>query len=335
MMRPRATPHARRVLALGLALAFLALVAGAAAARTAVTGKMTVIGDRGDYRLVIENDATSTGNITCWRWTLGQDALVTAASRVDGWQLGLSRPAPAPIIAGRIVPPGGGIPPGGKAEFRILTDKTFDPNGSPGTGAISEDCKTDASVVMAFGSPPKPAPSPTPPPKPKPQPKPKKTCECADVDVVTRNVFVGQFDWSMTLDWVLTCKGDAGVGCQGEIRDFGWVGNPQIQVLRPKPKKAKKGQPPNPVVVTCKGKCAKKPAKGSTRVSGSTKADAFRTRVRAGQGYTFSFSSFCGNRLTGRYRVYIKFTQKGSIDRKASDLNGNGTIDSEEKKKKK
>jgi hypothetical protein len=307
------------------AVAGLAIVALASARQQAVSGKMTIIGDKGDYRLVVENDATSTGNITCWRWVLGQGSMVTAASRVDGWQLGLSKPAPAPIIAGRVAPPGTGIPPGGKAEFRILTDKTFDPSGSPGTGAISEDCKTDASVVMAFGSPPKPTP-------PKPKPEPKK-CECKKVDVATRNVFVGQFDWSMTLDWVLTCKGDIGVKCQGEIRQFGWVGNDQIKVLRPRPQKAKKGQPPNPVVVTCKGKCSKKPTKSSTRVSGTTKSNAFRTKVRAGQGYTFTFSSFCGDRLSGRYRVYVKFDAKGRLDKKKSDLNGNGVIDADEKKR--
>ncbi len=136
----------------------------------------------------------------------------------------------------------------------------------------------------------------------------------------------------MTLDWVLKCKGANGLKCKGEIKDFGWVGNAQILVQRPKPAKAKKGQPPNPVIVTCNGKCAKRVSKGSVRVSGSTKTKVFRTNVRAGQSYTFSFRSWCEGKPRN-FRVLVAFNARGRLDKKASDLNGNGTIDGQEKKK--
>jgi hypothetical protein len=236
---------ARRSLFVCLTVGILALASAASATQSAVTGKMTVTGTNGDYVLTVENDATSSGPIRCWRWSLGQGAMVTAAARVDGWQLGLNKPAPAPIIAGRSDV---GIPPGGKAQFRILTDKPFDGNGSPGEGAISETCQagSDVSVQMSFGSPPKPEP------KPEPEPEPK-ACTCKDLKTrivanrssVTASSAQG-FQMELLVEWNLTCTKGAGT-CTGELTLAPSARGKRLGIAVAAPAGT----------VTCEGPCAK------------------------------------------------------------------------------
>jgi hypothetical protein len=309
---------ARRLLFFGLALAVLTLTSAASATLQAVTGKMTVVGDKGDYRLVIENDASSTGNITCWLWELGQGALVTAASRVDGWQLGLSRMAPAPIIGGRVAPPGTGIPPGGRAEFRILTDKTFDPNGSPGRGAISEDCKTDSSVVMTFGTPPKPIPKP-----------PPSACNCTNLSVTgskysSSQVNTGDAQLKLSLNWTMSCTGASGRPCAGRIELTAPKGS-DIEIVAPT-----RGN------VQCKGRCRLGPSthKGTT-VMRATSAGNLYFDARAGKSFVFRLKLYCtrGGKevLVGAKRMTFAFAGSGFLDKRKSDLNGNGVADGKEK----
>jgi hypothetical protein len=313
-------------LLVGLVLLAVVIAPAATGVPSVVAAVADITGPDADGYMTLTVRNTGTEPILCFALLVPSAVKVVGAEDISPeWRLIASRPVPTPDIGARS-PNGPGIPPGGSVRLRFRTDPAYPANGDARLiVSASPNC---TPVVEA----PVTGPPPPPPPPPKPKPVPKK-CECDDVGATVRRVFIGQFEFSMTVDWVLTCKGDNGVRCQGELKGFGWVGNDQIKVLRPAPKKAKKGQPANPVIVTCKGKCAKKPSKGSVRVSGSTKTNSFRTKVRAGQGYTFVFSSFCDDRKRGSYRVYVKFDAKGRIDKKKSDLNGNGKIDSEEAKR--
>lgn len=297
-------------------VAVTALATGslASARQNAVTGKLTVTGSNGDYVLTIENASTSTGNIRCWRWMLGQGAMVTAASRVDGWRLGLSKPAPAPIIAGQIVPPGDGIPPGGKQTFRILTDKPFDGAGSPGTAAISEDCRTDAAAEIVFGSPPKPIPTP-----------PPSACNCTNLTVVgtkysSSQVNSGKAQLKLSLNWTLSCSGAAGRPCSG-----------RFEILAPAGSDIRLDAPANGKV-SCKGRCIGPPstARGTAKLRATSAGDLYFDE-RAGKSFAFRLRLYCTRNgreaLVGAKRLTFSFNRAGFLDRRKSDLNGDGVPD--------
>lgn len=306
------------VAALAITTVPLAVVSFASARAHAITGKLTVTGDNGDYVLTIENASTSTGNIRCWRWTLGQGAMVTAASRADGWRLGLSKPAPAPIIAGQIVPPGDGIPPGAKQTFRILTDKPFDGNGSPGTAAVSEDCRTDASAEIVFGTPPKPVPKP-----------PPSACNCTNLSVVgtkysSSQVNSGKAQLKLNLNWTLSCSGAAGRPCTGRFEVLAPAGS-DIQLVMPANGK-----------VSCKGRCIGPPStsRGTAKLRATSASDLYFDR-RAGKSFVFRLRLYCTRNgkevLVGAKRMTFAFNGAGFLDKRKSDLNGNGVPDGKDR----
>jgi uncharacterized repeat protein (TIGR01451 family) len=154
-----------------------------------------------------------------------------------------------------------------------------------------------------------------------------KKCDCTGLDVTVGYIRIGNPSWTMNLRWTLTCTGAAGKPCQGTIGGFQWSGSPLwlgsaniIQVTRPRP----------PTVVRCEGKCAKRPTTGTTRVSGVAKGGRFQPGKRANQLATFSFRSFCEGKQVGRFNIKIQFGPTGALDRKRSDLNGNGKPDGSE-----
>lgn len=318
-----------------VAIAALVLAAGSAAREQVVSARAVVTGSGTTYRLTWTN--TGDQAILCAGLLL-TGVQPTSASGPTGvlTRVGTFQGRGLVHMQGSASVPA--VPVGGTAVVNFTTNVPI-PAGAlkwlgarrarataPALGEIrySATCLPNSDV---FGE----AERQEPPP-PQPPPLPRGKCECQSLEVSTRGITIGQSAWSMTMDWVLTCKGNNGLKCQGQIKDMGWVGNPQILVKRPTPPRAKKGQPPNPVTVTCRGKCGKRASKGSVRVSGSTKTPAFRTRVRASQGYTFSFRSWCESRPKN-FRVYVKFDAKGRLDKKASDLNGNGTFDGQEKRR--
>jgi uncharacterized repeat protein (TIGR01451 family) len=155
-----------------------------------------------------------------------------------------------------------------------------------------------------------------------------KKCDCKGLDATVGYIRIGNPSWTMNLRWTLTCTGDAGRPCQGTIGNFRWSGSPLwlgsprvIEVTRPRP----------PRVVRCNGKCGKRPTTGTARVSGVATRGKFKPRVRANQSATFSFTSFCGRKKVD-FSFEIQFDSKGRLDRKRSDLNGNGKPDGQEKR---
>lgn len=298
------------------ALTALTLSTLASARQQAVSGKLTVTGSNGDYVLTVENSATSTGNIRCWLWSLGQGVMVTAASRVDGWRLGLSQPAPAPIIGGQIVPPGDGVPPGGKQTFRILTDKPFDGNGSPGTAQISEDCKSDSSAEIAFGSPPAPAP-----PKPEPKPQPK-ACTCKDLKtrILANRSSIDRSDsrgFSMTLlvQWTLTCTKGAG-NCAGELQLVPSTRGKRLGIAVVQPAGA----------VTCRGPCARSTTRFQRYELTGGARWASGKRGRTDRLVRLQMKRKCkSTRIPQTFDIV--FNRQGGLDLRQSDLNANGIAD--------
>lgn len=307
---------ARRTLVFSLGVACLALVSAAAATQQAVSGRMIVTGTAGDYRLRIENSPSSTGPIRCWRWTLGQGARVTAASRVDGWRLGLNQPAPAPIIGGQSE---AGIPPGGYAEFRILTDKPFDGNGSPGDGALSETCQagSDVPVQMEFGSPPKPAPQPRPEPKPKPKPctcKDLKTRIVANRSSVTQSTAQG-FTMELLVEWNLTCTKGAG-RCSGALTLAPSARGKRLGIAIAAPVAA----------VKCAGPCARTTTRFQRYVVTGGQRWATGKRGRTDRLVRLQMKRIC--KSTRIPQIFdIVFNRSGGIDLRLSDLNANGRED--------
>ncbi|MCS7006102.1 MAG: hypothetical protein RMM28_11225 [Thermoleophilia bacterium] len=167
--------------------------------------------------------------------------------------------------------------------------------------------------------------APRPRPQPKPEPTPKR-CECEEVTVKTRSVTVGSRSWGFTVDWTLTCKGDRGLRCQGQIELL--LAAEDLTITSPRPRR---GQGARPLRISCNGRCGTKPSKGSARVSGNARTSLL-PKSRAGQTYQFSLRLFCGERLVRSQAVMVSFDARGRLDRKKSDLNANGTQDGKERR---
>jgi len=193
-----------RVLILGLAIAMLGFAPASPGARTAVSGNVVIAGSGVNWTLTIQNAASSTGPIKCWRYTFPPGVLAAGIGAPPaGWQLGGNRPPPAPVLGGRS---NAGIPPGGSATFPIVTDKAFDTAGPPGTAAVSEDCVTDATARVTFAS--------------KPQPTPCM-CERLDPTLTVTGLVAGAADTTgltifARLSWTMKCTGGTGT-CRGRL----------------------------------------------------------------------------------------------------------------------
>ncbi len=257
----------------------------------------------------IEIENTGSEPIICFQFFLASGVLATTpGTGPAGWQLATN----GQVIGGRSAT---GIPPGGKQTFTFPTSVPYPPNGG-GRLNVSSNCQTDVAASVSGPA--------LPPPK-------EKKCKCAGLTVTTRAANIGFASWSMTVDWTLTCTGDAGGGCQGEIRPGGWNRGDMV-ITRPKAPKAKKGETPKPLVLTCKGKCKKKPSKGSVRLSGRAEKSLKRT-TRAAQQYQFVLNQYCDGKKVGNTRVTVVFDLNGRVDKKASDLNANGVPDGQDKKR--
>jgi hypothetical protein len=299
------------VLATGVAVLGLGSAASARQGGTAAIpiAKAVVTGDDKDYMLEIQVDPGSPAPLTCWRWTLGQGALVTAASRVDGWQLFLNRPAPAPIIGGKAL--AGGIPPGGKQAFRILTDKPFDGNGSPGGAQVSGDCVEDGPAPIDFGSPPKPKPTPKPTP-----------CVCKDLKTrivanrsgVTRSDAKG-FAMELLLEWNLTCSKGTG-GCTGRVTPAPSARAKRLGITVAAPAAA----------ITCTGPCAATTKRFQKLVVRGGARWAAGKRGRTDTLVRLQVKRTCkSTRIPQTFDIV--FDRNGRIDTRRSDLNANGLAD--------
>jgi uncharacterized repeat protein (TIGR01451 family) len=302
-------------------VAMFGLVSGAQAERAAPSvpaleiekkpsADPATVGKRLTYTVTV----TNTGGVPLS--VLGLDSLPREVTYVSATP---SQGGPCRLNASGLVEcPLGTIAPGLTATFTIVVIV----RERPASGTITNRCS-------AFGTPP--------PGLPRAEAHcevqtrvveaASKKCDCTGLDVTVGYIRIGNPSWTMGLRWTLTCKGDAGLPCQGTIGGFQWSGSPLwlgsaniIQVTRPRP----------PRVVRCNGKCAKRPTKGTTRVSGVAKGGRFQPGKRANRRAIFSFRSFCEGKQVGRFTIEIQFGPTGALDRKRSDLNGNGKPDGNE-----
>ncbi len=211
------------------------------------------------------------------------------------------------------------IPPGGKAASTFKTTGPYPANGgSPATHLlrVSPDCIKDLPGDLSG-----PASAPPPPPPP-----PAKDCKCSNVTITTSPVnFTNEFSFAFDVNWTITCTGTNGT-CRGEIVSHdpvrvtpaGFAFDSDVSVSKRKR------------TLACAGRCGRL-SKGTFFITGTAKQDLKR-KIRAGRKYLYKLDLFCadtgGTRTqVGTASMTVIYDSKGTVDGKASDLNGNGKPD--------
>lgn len=150
-------------------------------------------------------------------------------------------------------------------------------------------------------------------------------CECSKI--ATSVAGAKNFDakrksasFRFTVDWLMECTNGGGQGCAGAI-DVTPPSGTDIKVTHPRRE------------ITCDGRCsaaAQVGVKGSFAVRGTSAVSLAPSR-RAGKSFRFRFRTYC---LVGRMRteeadgvLSVVYDARGRLDRKRSDLNGDGRPD--------
>lgn len=136
----------RKRFVVGAVLLVSLLLVPLATGRLAVvsaTGVLTGPDADGYYSLTVTN--TGDQPIRCFRFFPRSPVLVTGAASLPGWQLGASKPPPAPDIGAQAQ--GSGLAPGQSLTLRFKTDIPYPANGG-GTLRVSADCIADVSFPV-------------------------------------------------------------------------------------------------------------------------------------------------------------------------------------------
>jgi hypothetical protein len=162
--------------------------------------------------------------------------------------------------------------------------------------------------------------------EPPPEPAP---CECKRLTVTASNYSStqpggGPTTMKLRLRWILACsKGDG--ACVGRLKLQQFAGT-DIRIVSPR-------QP----TVSCRGKCD---AAGNTSAAGTVPLTVSSRETldfdnRRGKTVVFAVRRFCvrgGKEIfVGTTRIRLAFNGAGFLDKKKSDLNGNGRPDGAEK----
>lgn len=213
---------------------------------------------------------------------------------------------------------------GASTTFTVGTSAPLTQANAPRVN-ISANCVTDvaATVFVKLATP----------------PPPPKVCECKKLRIVGKNYSStgGSSAASkpptvlkLTLHWFLTCSGGSPpvplTGCAGRFEVLPPAGT-DIKIALPKSS------------VSCTGKC--NPNVATTSDGGvlmkATSVDDLDFDKRAGKSMAFRFKLFCNRKGTdvpvGTEKITLTFNGAGFLDKKKSDLNGNGRADGSEKKK--
>ena len=166
-------------------------------------------------------------------------------------------------------------------------------------------------------------------------------CRCADLKLTPKNVRMelieDHFQLAFGLDWLLDCTGGPGTTCFGTFKVKGPpqprdVAGIDLQFKKPK------------TTVECKSlgnACRDRTGTTPVRLRidnldpvrknpiGKLKAKLGSNPDNGGRPHVFKFKvkRTCGNGKLTDFVIEVVFTEKGNIDRKASDLNGNGKPD--------
>lgn len=212
--------------------------------------------------------------------------------------------------------------PGGQTSFVLATDAS---GGGPELHVFDIPPDLPAMEIEEDVVQPVPTPGPEPGAGQPPPPAPGK-CACTKLDAVVvpgtvKTLLVeNKIDLDFRVEWQMTCSAGTTGACEGRLR------------IRP-PRKPKFTQRlPKKAELVCKGDCGKVKGKRE-RFSLRTNFKAFTPRKRAGRTFKVAIDRFCGGTKLKPVTVALVFNRNGVVDRKKSDLNGNGKDDGSERKK--
>ena len=150
-------------------------------------------------------------------------------------------------------------------------------------------------------------------------------CECSTIKTgvtgaVDFNAKQKAATFAFTVDWSMQCSGGGGETCDGAIDATAPVGS-DIKLSQP------------PQEITCEGACSMAGPFGVTghfKVSG-TSARSLAPNRRAGKSFRFRFKTFCVAGQTKHAEpdgvFTVVYNAKGRVDKRQSDLNGDGRPD--------
>ncbi|HEX2234529.1 MAG TPA: hypothetical protein VHG69_14320 [Thermoleophilaceae bacterium] len=293
-----------------LALAALALMPPGASAVLSAQGNLEVVsGQTNTYDLAVRNTGDET--INCMRFTAPNNVTITS---VDG----ANQEAPNRFAAGLAE----NIVPGETRRYRFRTQSPYPENGG-GTLSVSSDCNTDATSQVT--GPPATGTQPPPPP-----PNPPCLCEGLSARLLdpTIRALHGRF-LGFRIRWAMRCSAGAPNRCRGRIRVFTNPGD--ITITRPRSRR-----------VRCVGRRCPGRTRGfsqlrmilSKRLRPLATAPVSRRR-RHTDPYPainiqlrFACIDANGNERRLPPKLFnIQFDRYGQVNRRKSDLNGNGVAD--------
>ncbi len=288
---------------LGLALLCVGLAYGGA---STVTATAQITGSGTSYRVSVTN--TGSEPIVCFGLLLtgvqpisasGPSGVLTRVGVFEG--KGLVHMQGNPVVAA-----------GATVTADFKTNAPI-PAGAGGEIRYSATCQPGSDQ---FGRATGPPPS---------EPPPAEPCECKQLAVTASNysskqVETGPTTLKLKLRWILSCS--QGDGQCAALFKLGKPAGSDVVFETPKP-----------TDVGCAGKCD---PGGATSASGvvNVKATSVKTLdfdVRAGNAVVFPIRRFCvrngTNVSVGTTRIRLVFAGSGFLDKKRSDLNGNGKPD--------
>ena len=217
------------------------------------------------------------------------------------------------------------IPPGGQVQIVVAVQ-------GQATGVVVQESNNgssfgpDTNLTPAGGNPPPP-------------------CKCADLQLTPKNVRMelieDHFQLAFGLDWLLDCTGGSGTTCFGSFdvdgpdqpRDVAGI---ELKLKKPKSKvecqslgnacRDRTGQTPVRLRIDNLHPVRKNPIGKLKHKLGNNPDDNGKPHV-----FTFTVKRRCGDGKLKNFVIKVAFNEKGNIDRKASDLNGNGKPDRQDK----
>lgn len=295
-----------------LALVLLGIGPSTASAVTAAKGTITAVpGQANTYVLTVEN----TGNeaIQCMRFFAASGVTIT----------GVSPPAQQESASVFSAGPTLNITPGNSSNFTFTTQAPYPTDGG-GALNVSSTCATGSDVSAPVTGPAGGAGGPPPPPV---DPRCKCTGLTATLGKPSIRALHGRF-LGFKLKWKLKCSAGDGDNCRGKIK------------VKTFPKDVTFTSPRDKVV-DCVGRCARTTRRRSDlemlfseRLRPLADAPASRLRrhkkpypkLRIGLDF-FCLDADGVEKLVGRRVMTVKFDRLGQVDKRASDLDGDGDPD--------
>ena len=211
------------------------------------------------------------------------------------------------------------VPPAGEVSIFVRTD-------GPVSGVVVQASEDGESFGANEELPPKGDAAPDPPDDT------VEECRCADLTLTAKNVrkqlIEDHFQLAIALKWKLNCEGPSGTTCRGTFNVVAPDDPPKregLSIALTQPKKT----------VKCKSRGNRcRDRKGTTRVRlrmanskpGRQAIKRLNARL-ASKTFTFRVERTCGDKKLADVLITVSFNGKGRIDKKRSDLDGDGNAD--------